>query len=230
MCRDLKQKGICVVLCDKWGARCQSGQRSERGWYNPQHEFIPDSLKGCHSWSDPGLVAWPSWPTHGLPVSLLGVTELLWIDTGVCSVLSAGHWHVWIMSARPQLQCSWLASLHGQHIWVSMETGTSTATTALASVCCVFQKTLIFLLSLCVICFLYFFFFFFLCVLFTWLVTLSRELEACNSLQRALYSQANKSLGHRRSRWLNERCTSSFWVPCRYVLLPGESIAEAGAS
>lgn len=40
--------------------------------------------------------------TPGLPVSLLGVTQVLWIETGVCSVLSAGHWHVWLMSARPQ--------------------------------------------------------------------------------------------------------------------------------
>lgn len=37
-----------------------------------------------------------------LPVALPAVTLGLWIDAGVCSARSAGHWHVWPMSARPR--------------------------------------------------------------------------------------------------------------------------------
>lgn len=46
----------------------------------------------------PGLLG----PHSRLPASLPGVTQSLWIDAGVCSVQSAGHWHVWLMSARPR--------------------------------------------------------------------------------------------------------------------------------
>ena len=58
--------------------------------------------------SSPGPAPSQFWPPHllgphsRLLVSLLGVTQVLWIVTDVRLVVSAGHWHVWLMSARPQ--------------------------------------------------------------------------------------------------------------------------------
>lgn len=46
----------------------------------------------------PGLLG----PHSRLPVSLPSVSQGLGIDAGVCSVQSAGHWHVWLMSVQPR--------------------------------------------------------------------------------------------------------------------------------
>lgn len=89
-----------------------AGQRSETGWHNSNCVFIPfpPCLPSSRGYS---LVLGQLLPTFGclaslahtaggLPVSLPGVTEMLWIGAGVCSALSAGHWHVRLTSARPR--------------------------------------------------------------------------------------------------------------------------------
>lgn len=92
---------------------CHCGQRSESWWHNILMQ-ASKSISRCHPVLGqtqpltffspfffsraPGLLGIHS----KLPVSLPGVTQGLWIDAGVCSAQSAGHWHVWPMSARPR--------------------------------------------------------------------------------------------------------------------------------
>lgn len=63
------------------------------------------STRAIRSWvsTHPPLGTWPPWAT--VQASCVPPRHHLWnlrIDTGVYSVLSAGNWHVWLMSARPQ--------------------------------------------------------------------------------------------------------------------------------
>lgn len=91
---------------------CHCGQRSESWWCNILMQ-ASKSISRCHRVlgqtqpltffpplfsQAPGLLGIDS----KLPVSLPGVTQGLWIDAGVCSAQSAGHWHVWPMSVRPR--------------------------------------------------------------------------------------------------------------------------------
>lgn len=109
---------LCACVTDLWKplwwlrgqvSLSVTADRDQRWWHNIlMHPSR--SISRCHPvlgeqhpptffffWA-PGLLG----PHSRLPVSLPSVTQGLWIDAGVCSVQSAGHWHVWLMSARPR--------------------------------------------------------------------------------------------------------------------------------
>lgn len=248
-------RDLCKSLWWLWGqvSVCQSGQRSERGWHNPYHgssslllsmhvsihlhRVVPSTPGPTQFWV-PGLLG----PHTGLPVSLPGVTEVLWIDIGVCSVLSAGHWHVWLMSARPQRNAPDWRHCTDSTFGLPWKQGRVQLPLPWHPLVMFSNSDLFRSVSLSVFFFMSFFLCLavslfvclFLCLLFTWLMMLSRELEVWDSIQGALYSWAVKVcvilIGEMKDTgihpWTDHGCIhaqsgskSSRWVLCKCVCL-----------
>lgn len=103
--------------------------------------------EGQHSvWvcTHPGLDTWPLWPE--LQAARVPSEHHLGAMNRYRRMLAAVSWA--LARVAHATQCSRLASLHRQHIQVTMETGMSTATSALTFIGCILQTNRNFLFFL----------------------------------------------------------------------------------
>lgn len=140
---------------------------------------LPPSRGAKQTWASraPGL----SGPLSGLSDSLQGVKQVLWIDTGVCSVLSARRWHACLMSAWLQRNAPKWRHFTGSTFgspWKQLPLPWHPLTAFSKQTLVPFSKSLPVFLSSSLS----------LRLLFMQLVTLNGELEVWNSVQRAFCS------------------------------------------